>query len=1135
MDAPGRVSAATTATSGCTARNAPLQLLFQLELDFNFNAFITNFTMPILNFLGNAATRFSEAQSNSNYYLLRTPLFTQFLDICFWNFPDPLDLYAWSYELVPIYFLAGAIDFGIMTLTMGFYSQIALIALPRVDSNGAGPLLSELQSPRSRVFRGLILISFILRAWRLGFGNIKRTCNIHRGLVQWSEMRKMAILILVLCPALFWHCLSELVLRWIKVEKPWLAQIGWLLLSGDWETATLWSGFFLSKGKDVIAQENAARLNETWTSFNLRVLKLTVLQTTLEMFLRNFAYIVLGLIVAVGRNAPLIMSFIGKTLQRLREIGILERLTKVDEYASQKWDYLLMVVVRHFRKLRGFWQKSIFSKYTAYLSWWFVLYAQPIILGTTRYTASFLWGTLLKVGSAIQKSKVGYYLRLGDQGIFSPIPSRRFRLLEVEPSLFYDEDIHCNLGWHNLTSAPSYTAISYVWGSSKLTSTIILNGKETRSTASAHAALKGLRSRWRKKQFWIDAICIDQNSDVDKGEQISIMADIYRNAKQVTIWLGPEENGALASSLVRRIFIRTRLSDKLGSLTSSYSLNAPAAAWNVFQKLLQNPWFHRSWVVQEVMSRNVTVQYGDAKIDWTLLSQFAMAVENDTQTLNKIYALTGNDSHWSSQSSSLNLKYIRIMEEFRSMQPRQLFGLNTVSYTDEHLSLLFYLTRMFRSNCRFQATNTQDRIYALLNLSGLASNPEVNLLLNAADLLGNKTPENTPDYYDRLAKFFTIVATHFLTTGPQSRRLDFLSHAGTTHRSTLPHLPSWVPDWSLEPTSNPLLAHDGSLELLQHPRLKGILESVADWQSYDEMSFNGRPKQQEALKRLHSMSQTMISTSTSTIYRATKTTVPNFTLHEDLNILELKGGIIDRLHGVGEPFPEPQQVRSGQQDSRAQAEYIGVITVTLFRWFALSQRAIALSHPVPIDEEHHQAHRLLFERTLLADVSHPAFDFTLPSSPVRPIPIKGLGFAGLLIGIVKKTVPVAKLQKATVMALLVGWVGHLSATCKGRVFGVTERGKMGLFPVGGKVGDEVCLVEGVGVPLLVRKIGDDEGMMRASAGIDNDRQDVEEVAGGADGRQGRVIHELVGVAYVHGIMDGEAMEGIEEAGSILLK
>ena len=87
------------------------------------------------------------------------------------------------------------------------------------------------------------------------------------------------------------------------------------------------------------------------------------------------------------------------------------------------------------------------------------------------------------------------------------------------------------------------------------------------------------------------------------------------------------------------------------------------------------------------------------------------------------------------------------------------------SRKEQHLSLLFYLIRMFRSNCRFKATNKQDRIYAVLNLSGLAGDSDFNALLNVSGLLGNKNTQNTPDYNQRLSKFYTTVARYFLASG----------------------------------------------------------------------------------------------------------------------------------------------------------------------------------------------------------------------------------------------------------------------------------------------------------------------------------------------------------------------------------
>ena len=80
---------------------------------------------------------------------------------------------------------------------------------------------------------------------------------------------------------------------------------------------------------------------------------------------------------------------------------------------------------------------------------------------------------------------------------------------------------------------------------------------------------------------------------------------------------------------------------------------------------------------------------------------------------------------------------------------------------------------------------------------------------------------------------------------------------------------------------------------------------------------------------------------------------------------------------------------------------------------------------------------------------------------------------------------------------------------------------MGLFPAGGKVGDEVALVDGMGLPILVRRVGEDE--QEKEKGNEEDEE------------ERRQLYELIGPAYVHGIMDGEGMDRTDTAGSILLK
>ena len=54
------------------------------------------------------------------------------------------------------------------------------------------------------------------------------------------------------------------------------------------------------------------------------------------------------------------------------------------------------------------------------------------------------------------------------------------------------------------------------------------------------AVLRYAEGEGRKCYLWVDAICIDQNSDEERSAQVPLMRQIYGNAKSVLVWLGPE-------------------------------------------------------------------------------------------------------------------------------------------------------------------------------------------------------------------------------------------------------------------------------------------------------------------------------------------------------------------------------------------------------------------------------------------------------------------------------------------------------------------------------------------------------------------------------------------------------------------
>ncbi|KAH8647418.1 heterokaryon incompatibility, partial [Tricladium varicosporioides] len=77
---------------------------------------------------------------------------------------------------------------------------------------------------------------------------------------------------------------------------------------------------------------------------------------------------------------------------------------------------------------------------------------------------------------------------------------------------------------------PPYTALPYNWGDQTRRRDIILNSSKISITQKSR--------NYRSLTLWINALCIDQNNDVEKSEQIQWMRQIYSQAKSVTTWLG---------------------------------------------------------------------------------------------------------------------------------------------------------------------------------------------------------------------------------------------------------------------------------------------------------------------------------------------------------------------------------------------------------------------------------------------------------------------------------------------------------------------------------------------------------------------------------------------------------------------
>ena len=118
--------------------------------------------------------------------------------------------------------------------------------------------------------------------------------------------------------------------------------------------------------------------------------------------------------------------------------------------------------------------------------------------------------------------------------LYSALSEGEIRLLSLLPGKSSD-DITCRL-MPSFAETASFEALSYTWGDPRSgTRTIMLNEIRSPVTLNLSNALGHLRSEIVGRVLWIDALCIDQTNNEEKGVQIQKMQEIYQAAIRVLI------------------------------------------------------------------------------------------------------------------------------------------------------------------------------------------------------------------------------------------------------------------------------------------------------------------------------------------------------------------------------------------------------------------------------------------------------------------------------------------------------------------------------------------------------------------------------------------------------------------------
>lgn len=335
-----------------------------------------------------------------------------------------------------------------------------------------------------------------------------------------------------------------------------------------------------------------------------------------------------------------------------------------------------------------------------------------------------------------------------------------------------------------------------------------------------------LRNRVSKSEyFWVDAICINQENDAEKASQVALMGHIYKRAQSVIVWLGREHDEHLDMStgdLLRRVWLlelatsngnlgddimNVLLNESAGYSSRSMpsSLKAAVADWlSTFEgqmlegwlkvvPLFKRKWFERAWIIQEVMMGDkITIVCGQFIISWDIFVLMSCAVD----TIRKV--LRQRTLPWTTESQpSLIIQ-------------RGEFLLTRMNQADESPAIILERKRRaYRRDGQLpclsalsvgrnaSATDPRDHVFAVLSFSL----PMEHSTQNGKEIV-------RPNYVKPPKDLYLIVGQCLVEAyGPSI--LSLVRHDSDSKDNGLP---SWAPNFGTSMTFSPIGIHDSATQ-----------------------------------------------------------------------------------------------------------------------------------------------------------------------------------------------------------------------------------------------------------------------------------------------------------------------------------
>ena len=336
------------------------------------------------------------------------------------------------------------------------------------------------------------------------------------------------------------------------------------------------------------------------------------------------------------------------------------------------------------------------------------------------------------------------------------------------------------------SSIPSYTALSYAWGQNTGIVSANIDGRPQTISYVVEEALRQIRHETEYMYIWLDQICIDQEDNEEKSEQVLQMRHIYQDAASVIAWVGPAfpQVGLLFEVLKELAAAHEASTDTLDPLWNIFE--NPARFLSIkkpFKLFCERVYWSRMWIMQEfTLPGAVSIRCGNFSISPEEVrgginprESLIEAVGGSEENLERFHRLN------KAVHRVLNPPTRSFMLSVLTRRQRFHYELENEEYGDPFYEVLGVCLPMEADYNFPQTTDPRDRVFSLLYL--------------ASDF---EEFEHILDYSSTCHEVYFKTAITLLQQG----HIDVLQFC--QFPKTLTDLPTWVPDWSM-PIRSPCL------------------------------------------------------------------------------------------------------------------------------------------------------------------------------------------------------------------------------------------------------------------------------------------------------------------------------------------